>query len=107
MHNQKYLTLQVGTRRIYGRGVAGGPGAAVCVSTVCRKKRCLVMVGLAGSTTRCVATYPMTAHFVSSAPRLLPTCYSLTTFECILLESTFGVAVKPDAVESPAVGETR
>lgn len=31
-------------------------------------------------------------------------CYSLTTFECILLASTF---VKLAAVESPAVGDTR
>jgi len=31
-------------------------------------------------------------------------CYSLTTFECILLASTF---VKLEAVESPAVGDTR
>jgi hypothetical protein len=34
-------------------------------------------------------------------------CYSLTSFECILLESTFGPAVKVEAVESPAVGDTR
>ena len=33
--------------------------------------------------------------------------YSLTTFECILLESTLGVAVKLEADESPAVGDTR
>lgn len=31
----------------------------------------------------------------------------MTTLECILRESTFGIAVKLEAVESPAVGETR
>lgn len=33
--------------------------------------------------------------------------YSLTTFECILLESTFGVASKLVADGSPAAGDAR
>jgi hypothetical protein len=64
-------------------------------------------IGMVGCTTRSVATYPMTAYIVSIAPRLRSPSYSLTTFECILRESTLGVAVKLEAVESPVVGETR
>jgi len=39
--------------------------------------------------------------------QLLIMRYSLTTFECILLESTFGVAFKLEAEGSPAAGDTR
>jgi hypothetical protein len=49
----------------------------------------------------------MTAQTVSTAPATCFKRYSLTTFECILRESTFDVAVKAEADGSPAVGDTR
>jgi hypothetical protein len=62
---------------------------------------------MVGRTTQRVAAYPITVHLVSATLRPKVKGYSLTTFECIFREFTLGIAVKLEAVESPAVGDTR
>jgi hypothetical protein len=99
------LTLQVGSCRIDGCGVAGWAGASNL--SVSEEEKGTKMVGLCRITTQRVATYPITAHSLALPQYMAASRYSLTTFECILRESTFVVAVKLEADESPAVGDTR
>jgi hypothetical protein len=104
---RRRLTLQVGSRRIDGCSVAGWARAMGLSVSDRKRDRASSWWGGCSITTKRVATYPITAYSLALYQKLELGRYSLTTFECILLESTFGIAVKLEAVESPAVGDTR